>query len=101
MAEDGSLQRAEDGVLSPAQHRRSGARVGYPSDNPMDVFLTTRLADPPIPVLKYPSVAQRWGADRRMASGCSSRTRLFRVSGQAIVEGTGGGYAERHRHVRL
>jgi 2-polyprenyl-6-methoxyphenol hydroxylase-like FAD-dependent oxidoreductase len=33
--------------------------LGYPPDNPMDVFLTTRLCDPPIAVLKYPSVAER------------------------------------------
>ncbi len=33
--------------------------LGYPADNPMDVFLTTRLGDPPIAVLKYPSVAER------------------------------------------
>jgi 2-polyprenyl-6-methoxyphenol hydroxylase-like FAD-dependent oxidoreductase len=33
--------------------------LGYPADNPMDVFLTTRLSDPPIAVLKYPSVAER------------------------------------------
>ena len=33
--------------------------MGYPPDNPMDVFLTTRLSDPPIAVLKYPSVAER------------------------------------------
>ena len=33
--------------------------LGYPADNPMDVFLTTRLSDPPITVLKYPSVAER------------------------------------------
>ena len=33
--------------------------LGYPPDNPMDVFLTTRLSDPPIVVLKYPSVAER------------------------------------------
>src|SRR3984957_20326827 len=33
--------------------------LGYPPDNPMDVFLTTRLSDPPIAVLKYPSVAER------------------------------------------
>ena len=33
--------------------------AGYPADNPMDVFLTTRLSDPPIAVLKYPSVAER------------------------------------------
>jgi 2-polyprenyl-6-methoxyphenol hydroxylase-like FAD-dependent oxidoreductase len=33
--------------------------LGYPSDIPMDVFLTTRLSDPPIAVLKYPSVAER------------------------------------------
>jgi len=26
--------------------------LGYPADNPMDVFLTTRLSDPPIAVLK-------------------------------------------------
>jgi 2-polyprenyl-6-methoxyphenol hydroxylase-like FAD-dependent oxidoreductase len=33
--------------------------LGYPADNPMDVFLTTRLSDPPIAVLKFPSVAER------------------------------------------
>ena len=33
--------------------------LGYPADNPMDVFLTTRLSDPPIAVLQYPSVAER------------------------------------------
>jgi 2-polyprenyl-6-methoxyphenol hydroxylase-like FAD-dependent oxidoreductase len=33
--------------------------LGYPPDIPMDVFLTTRLSDPPIAVLKYPSVAER------------------------------------------
>ena len=33
--------------------------LGYPADNPMDVFLTKRLSDPPIAVLKYPSVTER------------------------------------------
>jgi 2-polyprenyl-6-methoxyphenol hydroxylase-like FAD-dependent oxidoreductase len=33
--------------------------LGYPADNPMDVFLTERLSKPPIAVLKYPSVAER------------------------------------------
>src|SRR6516162_3128380 len=33
--------------------------LGYPSDNPMDVFLCTRLSEPPIATLKYPSVAER------------------------------------------
>ncbi|MBL6615577.1 MAG: FAD-dependent monooxygenase [Reyranella sp.] len=33
--------------------------LGYPPDNPMDVFLCTRLSDPPISTLKYPSVAER------------------------------------------
>ncbi|MSP00775.1 MAG: 2-polyprenyl-6-methoxyphenol hydroxylase [Acetobacteraceae bacterium] len=33
--------------------------LGYPPDNPMNVFLTTRLSDPPIAVLEYPSVAER------------------------------------------
>ena len=33
--------------------------LGYPADNPMDVFLTTRLSDAPIAVLRYPSVAER------------------------------------------
>jgi 2-polyprenyl-6-methoxyphenol hydroxylase-like FAD-dependent oxidoreductase len=33
--------------------------LGYPADNPMDVFLTTRLSDQAIAVLKYPSVAER------------------------------------------
>jgi 2-polyprenyl-6-methoxyphenol hydroxylase-like FAD-dependent oxidoreductase len=33
--------------------------LGYPADNPMDVFLATRLSDPPIAVLKYPSVGER------------------------------------------
>jgi 2-polyprenyl-6-methoxyphenol hydroxylase-like FAD-dependent oxidoreductase len=33
--------------------------LGYPADNPMDVFLTRRLSEPPIATLKYPSVAER------------------------------------------
>ena len=33
--------------------------LGFPADNPMDVFLTTRLSDPPIAVLKFPAVAER------------------------------------------
>lgn len=33
--------------------------LGYPPDNPMDVFLATRLSDKPIATLKYPSVAER------------------------------------------
>jgi|FEC22Drversion2_1045045.scaffolds.fasta_scaffold00172_18 2-polyprenyl-6-methoxyphenol hydroxylase-like FAD-dependent oxidoreductase len=33
--------------------------LGYPPDNPMDVFLCTRLSDPPIATLKYPSVTER------------------------------------------
>ena len=33
--------------------------LGYPADNPMDVFLTRKLSEPPIATLKYPSVAER------------------------------------------
>jgi 2-polyprenyl-6-methoxyphenol hydroxylase-like FAD-dependent oxidoreductase len=33
--------------------------LGYPPEIPMDVFLCKRLSDPPIAVLKYPSVAER------------------------------------------
>ncbi|MCW5748865.1 MAG: FAD-dependent monooxygenase [Alphaproteobacteria bacterium] len=33
--------------------------LGYPADNPMDVFLLTRMSEPAIAVLKYPSVAER------------------------------------------
>src|SRR5271154_7032186 len=32
--------------------------LGYPPDNPMDVFIVTRLCDPPLAVLRYPSVAE-------------------------------------------
>ncbi len=32
--------------------------LGYPADIPMDVFITTRLCDPPMAVLRYPSVAE-------------------------------------------
>jgi 2-polyprenyl-6-methoxyphenol hydroxylase-like FAD-dependent oxidoreductase len=32
--------------------------LGYPADNPMDVFVVTRLADPPLTTLRYPSVAE-------------------------------------------
>ncbi len=31
--------------------------LGYPADNPMDVFLMTRLAEPPLAILPFPSVA--------------------------------------------
>ena len=33
--------------------------LGYPADNPMNVYLTTRLSDKPIATLEYPSVAER------------------------------------------
>src|SRR5438045_6149798 len=33
--------------------------LGYPPEIPMNVFLCTRLSDPPIAVLQYPSVAER------------------------------------------
>src|SRR5712671_8165585 len=33
--------------------------LGYPADNPMDVFLVRRLSEPAVAVLKYPSVAER------------------------------------------
>ncbi|MGA6972209.1 MAG: FAD-dependent monooxygenase, partial [Candidatus Binatus sp.] len=32
--------------------------LGYPPENPMDVFIVTRLCDPPLAVLRYPSVAE-------------------------------------------
>ena len=40
--------------------------LGYPPDNPMDVFVVTRLCDPPILVLPYPSVAEA----RRQIAAC-------------------------------
>src|ERR1700754_2276098 len=33
--------------------------LGYPPDNSMNVYLCSRLSDPPIAVLEYPSVAER------------------------------------------
>src|SRR5580698_6380505 len=33
--------------------------LGYPPDIPMNVYCCTRLSDPPIAVLEYPSVAER------------------------------------------
>jgi 2-polyprenyl-6-methoxyphenol hydroxylase-like FAD-dependent oxidoreductase len=32
--------------------------LGYPPDIPMDVFIVTRLCDPPLAILPYPSVAE-------------------------------------------
>ena len=32
--------------------------LGYPPEVPMDVFVVTRLCDPPLAVLRYPSVAE-------------------------------------------
>jgi 2-polyprenyl-6-methoxyphenol hydroxylase-like FAD-dependent oxidoreductase len=32
--------------------------LGYPPEIPMDVFIVTRLCDPPLAVLRYPSVAE-------------------------------------------
>jgi hypothetical protein len=32
--------------------------LGYPPEIPMDVFIVTRLCDPPLAVLPYPSVAE-------------------------------------------
>ncbi len=33
--------------------------LGYPPDNPMDVFLLTRMTEPPLAVLKFGSVAEK------------------------------------------
>lgn len=33
--------------------------LGYPADNPMDVFLLTRMSEPALAVLRFPSVAER------------------------------------------
>jgi len=41
--------------------------LGYPADNPMDVFLVRRLSEPPVAVLKFPSVAER----RKQIAECS------------------------------
>src|SRR5258708_24386047 len=35
--------------------------VGYPADASMDVFIVTRLCDPPMAGLHYPSVAEHRG----------------------------------------
>ena len=32
--------------------------LGYPPDNPMDIFLVTRLSNPAITAQRYPSVAE-------------------------------------------
>jgi 2-polyprenyl-6-methoxyphenol hydroxylase-like FAD-dependent oxidoreductase len=33
--------------------------LGYPPEIPMNVYCCTRLSDPPVAVLEYPSVAER------------------------------------------
>ncbi|MGE3143387.1 MAG: FAD-dependent monooxygenase, partial [Hyphomonadaceae bacterium] len=33
--------------------------IGYPADNPMDIFLLTRMSEPAIEILKFGSVAER------------------------------------------
>jgi 2-polyprenyl-6-methoxyphenol hydroxylase-like FAD-dependent oxidoreductase len=47
--------------------------LGYPPDNPMDVFLLTRMSEPAIAVLKYPSVAER----RRQIADCTDGSFLL------------------------
>ena len=60
MAEDGPLQRADHGVLPPASASPTGcARWAIRPTIRWTCSLTTRLSDPPIAVLKYPSVAER------------------------------------------
>ena len=78
--------------------------LGYPPDNPMDVFLATRLSDPPIAVLKYPSVAERRKqiaeiAERRLAAGALPAG--VAEQARAAAEGSGGRHAECHRPLRL
>jgi 2-polyprenyl-6-methoxyphenol hydroxylase-like FAD-dependent oxidoreductase len=41
--------------------------LGYPPDNPMDVFLLTRMTEPPLAVLKFGSVAEK----RAEVAACS------------------------------
>lgn len=44
--------------------------LGYPPDVPMDVFIVTRLCDPPLAVLPYPSV----GEYRQLIAACEDGT---------------------------
>jgi len=44
--------------------------LGYPADNPMDVMLVRSMNEPPIAVLKYPSVAER----RKQIAECDDGT---------------------------
>ena len=57
--------------------------LGYPPENPMDVFLCKRLSDPPLAVLKYPSVAERRKAETR-AQGAMLLDRLAKSGPDAI-----------------
>lgn len=44
--------------------------LGYPPDNPMDVFLLTRMTEPPLAVLKFGSVAEK----RAEVAACTDGT---------------------------
>ena len=58
--------------------------LGYPPENSMDVFLCKRLSDPPIAVLKYPSLGDRGifqHRDRRIAEPLAEKD-VHRVLGR-------------------
>ena len=78
--------------------------LGYPPDNPMDVFLTTRLSDPAdrgaeISLRGRTPEADRRVAEWRVAAGTLS-ARLAEQA-RAAAEGSRRGDAERHRPLRL
>ena len=66
--------------------------LGYPPDNSMNVYLCTRLSDPPIAVLKYPSVAERRKQIAESQDGTlAARTLSAGVAEQARAAAEGGG----------
>ena len=70
--------------------------LGYPPDNPMDVFLTTRLSDQANRGAEIPVGGRAPQTDRRIAEWClAARTLPTRFAEQAgaVAEGSGRGDA--------
>ena len=78
--------------------------LGYPPENSMDVYLCTRLSDPPIAVLEYPSVAERRKQIAESEDGALAARALpagVAEQARAAAQGGGGSDAQRHRPLRL
>ena len=91
-AEDGALQRADDGDLPPHGAGRQDPRRRPAGDVPMDVYVALAMNEPPLLRLQYPSVTEARAADRRVQRRLDAARAVsahLAVHARAAAEGRG------------